>query len=45
MKEIKLNGLDISSYTETLNNGLDVIYIPMLDKKNYFVSYATRFGS
>lgn len=45
MKEIKLKGLDLSSYVETLDNGLEVIFIPMLDKKNYFVSYATRFGS
>lgn len=45
MKEIKLKGLDLSSYVETLDNGLDVIYIPMEGKKNYFVTYATRFGS
>lgn len=45
MKEIKLKGLDISAYTETLKNGLDVVFIPYADKKNYFMSYATRFGS
>ncbi len=45
MKEIKLKGLDLSSYVETLDNGLEVIYVPFKDKKNYFVSYATRYGS
>ncbi len=45
MKEIKLNGLDLSTYVETLANGLEAIYIPLKDKKNYFVSYATRYGS
>lgn len=45
MKEIKLKGLDLSSYVETLDNGLEVVLIPFKDKKNYFVSYATRFGS
>ena len=34
MKEIKLKGMDISAYTETLDNGLDVILIPYSDKKN-----------
>ena len=45
MKEINLKGLDLTSYIETLDNGLEVIYVPMKDKKNYFVSYATRYGS
>ncbi len=45
MKKISLNGLDLDVYTETLNNGLDIIFIPMPDKKNYHMSYATRFGS
>ena len=45
MKEIKLKGLDLTSYVETLDNGLEVIYVPFKDKKNYFVSYATRYGS
>lgn len=45
MKEIKLKGLDISCYTEKLKNGLEVILVPYSDKKNYFISYATRFGS
>lgn len=45
MKKINLKGLDISCYTETLKNGLEVVLVPYDDKKNYFISYATRFGS
>lgn len=45
MKKIKLKGMDISAYTETLDNGLDVILIPYSDKKNYYMTYATRYGS
>ena len=45
MEEINLKGLDLKAYKEVLKNGLQVIFIPMLNKKNYFVSYATRFGS
>ena len=45
MKKISLQGLDLDAYTETLKNGLEVIFIPFANKKNYFISYATRFGS
>ena len=45
MKEIKLNGLDISCYFEKLDNGLEVIMLPYSNKKNYFISYATKYGS
>ena len=45
MEKIRFSGLDLDYYTETLKNGLEVIYVPFKDKKNYFVSYATRFGS
>ena len=45
MKEIKLKGLDISAYNETLKNGLEIYLIPYENKKNYFISYATKFGS
>ena len=45
MKQIELKGLDLYAYTETLKNGLDVIMIPYKDKNNYFMSYATRYGS
>ncbi len=45
MKKINLDGLDRDCFIETLENGLDIFMIPMVDKKNYFISYATRFGS
>ena len=45
MKEIKLKGLDISCYRETLDNGLEIIMLPYSNKKNYFISYATKYGS
>ena len=40
MKEIKLKGLDISAYTETLKNGLEIYLIPYENKKNYEKSYS-----
>jgi len=45
MKKINLKGLDLVAYTETLSNGLDVIFVPFEKKANYFISYATRFGA
>ena len=45
MKEIKLHGLDMNLYLETLDNGLDIIMLPYTNKKNYFVSYCTKYGS
>lgn len=45
MKKQEIKGLDLTYYRETLENGLDVVLIPMEDKKNYFITYATRFGS
>ena len=45
MKKINLKGLDMDLYTETLKNGLEVYMLPYEDKKNYFISFATHFGS
>ena len=45
MKKIDLEELEVSLYTETLSNGLEIYMLPYEDKKNYFISYATRFGS
>ena len=45
MKKVSLKGLDMDYYTETLENGLEVFLVPYDNKKNYFISYATRFGS
>ncbi len=45
MKKINLVGLEMDIYTDTLENGLEVYMLPYENKKNYFISYATRFGS
>lgn len=45
MEKVKLEGLDLVAYQETLKNGLEVVFIPYEDKANYYMSYATRFGS
>lgn len=45
MKKIYFKGLDVSCYKEVLDNGLEVFLIPFTNKKNYFMAYATRFGS
>jgi len=45
MKEIELKGLKQKLYFEKLNNGLDVVLIPFLNKKNYYVNYTVKYGS
>ena len=45
MKKIELKKLDMDCYLETLKNGLEVILVPYEDKKDYYISYVTRFGS
>ena len=45
MKKINLKDLDMDVYTETLSNGLEIYMLPYSNKKNYFISFATRFGS
>lgn len=45
MKTIELKGLDKELYVEKLDNGLDIYLLPYEDKKNYYVSYATKYGS
>ena len=45
MKEIKLKKLDVSCFLEELDNGLTVVLLPFLNKKNYFISYGTYFGA
>ena len=45
MKKVELKKLDINCYLETLENGLEVILIPYEDKKDYYISYVTKFGS
>lgn len=41
----ELVGLDMNYYYEKLSNGLEVFMVPYSNKKNYFMSYATRYGS
>ncbi len=45
MKKINLKNLDMTLYTETLSNGLEIYMLPYENKKNYYASFATRFGS
>ena len=45
MKSISLKGLDKECYYEKLKNGFEIIMVPYTDKKNYFISYVTRYGS
>lgn len=45
MKKINLKGLDQDVYVETLKNNLNVIMVSYTNKKNYFMTYATRYGS
>lgn len=45
MKKINLKGLEQDVYVETLKNNLNVIMVPYTNKKNYFITYATRYGS
>lgn len=35
----------MSVYTETLSNGLEVYLLPYENKENYYITFATRFGS
>ena len=45
MKKINLKGLEMTLYTETLSNGLEIYMLPYDNKKNYYATFATRFGS
>ena len=45
MKKINLKGLEMDCFQETLENGLEVYMLPYENKKNYFISFATRYGS
>lgn len=45
MKKINLKGLDMTVYEEKLSNGLEIYMLPYENKKNYFITFATRFGS
>ena len=45
MKKINITGCDETLYLETLENGLEIYLLPYEDKNNYFISYATKYGS
>lgn len=45
MEKIPLEGLDATLYSETFENGFSIYMIPLKDKKNYALTYATRYGS
>ena len=45
MKKISLKGLELDAYEERLENGLMIYMLPYANKKNYFISYATYYGS
>lgn len=45
MKRIELSTLDMSIYEEKLDNGLEIYLIPYENKKNYYISYTTKYGS
>jgi len=45
MTEIELESLDTKVYLEKLENGLEIYLVPYENKKNYFISYATKYGS
>ncbi len=45
MKENKNELLDLTIYSKTLNNGLNVYIIPKKDSKTTYVTFTTNFGS
>jgi len=45
VKEIYLDKIDITIYYEKLKNGLQVFFVPIKDKKKYYMTYATKYGS
>ncbi len=45
MKKIELKGLDATLYYEKLENGLECYLLPYQNKNNYYMTYATKFGS
>ena len=45
MEKINLQNLDFDIYKEVLPNGLKVYMAPYKNKKNYFITFATKYGS
>lgn len=45
MKKVELPGLDAHYFYEKLDSGLECFLLPYENKNNYFITYATKFGS
>lgn len=45
MEKIKMNKLGITVNHEKLENGLDIYLVPLKDKKKYYITFGTYFGS
>lgn len=45
MEEITLKNLDQKIWKETLENGLQIYFIPIQNRNNYYINYLTNFGS
>lgn len=45
MLKTDLNKLELSIYSETLENGLEVYVIPILNRNNIYATFTTKFGS
>lgn len=45
MKTIELKGLEKNLYYEQLKNGLEIYLLPYDNMNDYFISYATKYGS
>ena len=45
MKKININNFEEKLYLEELENGLKIYMVPMKNKKNFFVSFGTKYGN
>ena len=45
MKKTSLKGLDMTLYSEVLSNGLEIYMLPYANKKNYYVTFVSKYGS
>ena len=45
MKEININNFEEKLYFDKLDNGLLVYLVPLKNKKNFYVSFGTKYGN
>ena len=45
MREININNFEEKLYFEKLENGLLVYLVPLKNKKNFYVSFGTKYGN